>query len=360
MATYFVDMAVGDDVNAGTSAGAGNAWKTIDKAMNTVAAGDKVWVKASANYTETATIDTVGTSGSPIVLEGYTTSTGDGGQAVIDGASTRANGIADSLGGTASILYAFKNFHLKNHTSDAVNLGVRIQRVTFVNCRAENNAGRGFYVNQFACFYRCLADSNTGVSFQLSSNAILACCSIHTASGAHCIDGSTALTLYNVLIYNSGTAGRGVDSSGGNTQSAIFNCTIDGENAMATGIRFADGHLCSVVGNCIIYDCGTGIEQRVNDSGDLNVFFGNLLNSNTTNYLRYSCEKFGEVTGAPAFTDEAADDYTLTPGSPAKAAGFDAAEVLGNTSYVDIGAHQRQEAGGGLLVHPGTSGGARG
>ena len=66
------------------------------------------------------------------------------------------------------------------------------------------------------------------------------------------------------------------------------------------------------------------------------------------------------MTGAPAFTNEATDDYTLASGSPAKAAGFDAAEVLGNTSYVDIGAHQRQEAGGGLLVHPGTSGGARG
>lgn len=71
-------MAVGDDANVGTSEGSGNAWKTIDKAMNTVAAGDKVWVKASANYTELVTIDTVGSIAAPIVFEGYTSTTGDG------------------------------------------------------------------------------------------------------------------------------------------------------------------------------------------------------------------------------------------------------------------------------------------
>jgi hypothetical protein len=37
MTTYYVDTAVGNDGNAGTSEGAGNAWATIDKAMNTVA-----------------------------------------------------------------------------------------------------------------------------------------------------------------------------------------------------------------------------------------------------------------------------------------------------------------------------------
>ncbi len=77
MATYYVDGAVGDDGNLGTSEGAGNAWATLTKAMNTVAAGDKVWVKASATYTETMTMVTVGAQGTPIVFEGYTTATGD-------------------------------------------------------------------------------------------------------------------------------------------------------------------------------------------------------------------------------------------------------------------------------------------
>ena len=80
MATYYVDTAVGDDANAGTSEGAGNAWATIDKAMNTVAAGDKVWVKASGTYDENGNIDTAGSLLSPIEFEGYSSTTGDNGK----------------------------------------------------------------------------------------------------------------------------------------------------------------------------------------------------------------------------------------------------------------------------------------
>ena len=52
--TWYVDGAVGNDSNAGTSPGAGNAWATIGKATSTAAAGDTVNVKASATYTLTA------------------------------------------------------------------------------------------------------------------------------------------------------------------------------------------------------------------------------------------------------------------------------------------------------------------
>jgi len=52
MATYYVDTAVGDDGNLGTSEGAGNAWATIQHAVDNVAADDKVWVKASGTYSE--------------------------------------------------------------------------------------------------------------------------------------------------------------------------------------------------------------------------------------------------------------------------------------------------------------------
>ena len=84
MTTYYVDGAVGNDGNAGTSEGAGNAWATIDHAMNTVAAGDKVFVKATGTYSETPVMDTVGASNNPITFEGYTTTPGDNGKVTVD------------------------------------------------------------------------------------------------------------------------------------------------------------------------------------------------------------------------------------------------------------------------------------
>ena len=82
MATYYVSDATGNDGDTGLTELL--AWATIDHAMNTVVAGDKVWVKADGDYTETATIDTIGTNVSPIVFAGYTSTPRDGGQATIE------------------------------------------------------------------------------------------------------------------------------------------------------------------------------------------------------------------------------------------------------------------------------------
>ena len=108
MTVYYVDGAIGNDGNDGLAEGSSNAWATIDKAMNTVIAGDKVWVKATGNYNELATIDTAGTSSLNIVFEGYTSTTGDNGKVTIDAQSTRASCIADATG--VGTHYVFKNF----------------------------------------------------------------------------------------------------------------------------------------------------------------------------------------------------------------------------------------------------------
>lgn len=69
MATYYVRPASdgGSDVAAGTAIG--TAWATIDKAANTVAAGDTVWIKPAV-YRELVTMDTAGSSGSSITYNG--------------------------------------------------------------------------------------------------------------------------------------------------------------------------------------------------------------------------------------------------------------------------------------------------
>ena len=79
MTTYYVDGAVGNDSNAGTSPGSGNAWATIAKAASTVVAGDTAYIKASATYTITSTItlsNTGSQSAGAIRYEGYTTTPG--------------------------------------------------------------------------------------------------------------------------------------------------------------------------------------------------------------------------------------------------------------------------------------------
>ena len=115
MTTYYVDNVDGDDANAGTSEGSGNAWASIGKAMQTVAAGDHVGIKVTGtDYTvedgstdSIGAIITAGTAASPIIFEAYTTTLGDrptgSGRATLD-ASTNSlvNCIETSL---SSALY---------------------------------------------------------------------------------------------------------------------------------------------------------------------------------------------------------------------------------------------------------------
>jgi hypothetical protein len=111
MATYYVSAATGSDADSGLTEAL--AWLTVDKAMNTVTAGDKVWVKADGNYAELVTIDTAGTATTPIVFEGYTTTPGDGGRATITGSGARANCMVSSLTAGTHVYYIFKNFRLQ-------------------------------------------------------------------------------------------------------------------------------------------------------------------------------------------------------------------------------------------------------
>lgn len=81
MTTYYVRK-TGSDGAAGTAAG--TAWLTVDKAANTVAAGDTVYVGGGV-FRELVTMDTAGSSGSPITFIGDVTGefTGDAGLVII-------------------------------------------------------------------------------------------------------------------------------------------------------------------------------------------------------------------------------------------------------------------------------------
>lgn len=353
MATYYVDGAVGDDGNAGTSEGAGNAWATIDNAMNNVAAGDKVWVKASATYTETATIDTAGGNSSggsgPIEFEGYTSTTGDGGKVTIDAESTRASCIADSITGT--LFYVFRNFICVNGTGSGVDLDGN--QVIFANCESNDNAGSGFLCGNGMIWENCIATGNTNQGMQGGTT----CAMVGCISGANGGDGVriTYGTVSDSVFYSNSGDAISFLGANGFTCVAIGN-TIDGDGKDTNdGISFPSAFWSpNIAINNIIYDCTTGISGR--DQGNRLSSRNNLLNNNTSDYASGYQTFEGEVTSAPSFTDETSQDYSLGGSSPALNAGFDAHDPLGTTQLRDIGAVESSSGGGGGAVVPNKRG----
>ena len=94
MTTYYIDTAVGNDGNAGTSEGSGNAWATIQKGADSGTSGDNFYVKASGTYNEKVDFDTVGATGVVGARRnfiGYTTTPGDNGLVTISGGGSRTS-----------------------------------------------------------------------------------------------------------------------------------------------------------------------------------------------------------------------------------------------------------------------------
>ncbi len=336
------DFAAGDLSNSDIVSATG-PWVTIDKAMNTLGVGDKAWVRSGTSYTETATIDTGGSAGSSSVYEGYTTTLGDEGRCVIDGASTRANGINTAL----SVAYhVFKNIEIKGCTGNGFSVGAA-DFGTFKNCYCHNNGASGFVADDAWNFEGCISESNSSLGFDADNNSLLVGCYSHSNSGKG-IEIAWGCVL-NCVIHNN--AGTGIDLravTNKNTAGVVGNCTLaDSDGASGNGIDISSASTSAwTVFNTIIDDQVTGLRSG-QDIGERSLSFNNLLFSNSTADYANATTHTGEVTSDPLFTDGGNDDYTLGSSSPAKAAGVDAGEIINAVSYIDIGAHQRQEPAGG-------------
>ena len=329
MATYYVDTAVGNNGNAGTSEGAGNAWATIQYANDNISNGDQVYIKASGDYTEGVTL-TAGTVAAWRTFTGYTSTPGDGGKATID-ASGQTNGM--NCPGFASSYIRFENIIVENATGDGFEASAT-SYVAFINCEANSNGGVGFGGGPANAVYaHCAADGNTGDGFIIDVVAAAVFCS-STNNGGDGFVGNSNGGSFAYCISSSN-----VNDGFSNRSLIAVHCTIDGDGKDTDSGIITGGKGSAIVNN-IIYDCTTGITGTAGYGGD--VILSNLLYSNTANYSNVVNEQDNETGKAPGFTDEAGGDYTLAKGSDARNAG---ADVSGASSPgVDIGAHQSADA----------------
>ncbi len=337
---YFVDVAVGNDGNLGTSAGAGNAWQTLGKAATTVAADDTVNVEPSGEYIvqDGATgavlqIRTVGTLSAPIAWVGNGLVTLNAG----------TNGLTNCLSHNSltGVTYnKFKNFRFTGAASDGVDLDGP-DRMSFENCRSDNHGGIGFSGDNNFLFVACEADNNTGPGFDTDTTTMANGCIARTNSGNGFISRAQA-HIGNSLFCDNGDTSIIIFHS-----SLVSNCTIDGGNSQV-GIGVA-GPMCAVV-NSIIYDCTTGINDLSSrEQGQISK--NNLFFSNDTDRTNWPSDA-SDIAADPLFVDADANDYRLSAGSPALAAGIDVGSIDGitSTSFIDVGAQQAEATGSVIVI----------
>lgn len=317
MTTYYVDTAVGNDSNAGTSEGAGNAWATIQKAMNTVADDDVVYVKASGTYTEDITFVTSGGlvgGNRGILFEGYTSTPGDGGQ-VTTAASAAAYNWTSS-GGLGAI-NTIRNFNIGSGSTGSISISAAGQN--WQNCTFTGNVN----ITGNGCGFKCTVTGATGDGISCANYVTAVGCHI-ISPAQHGIDAGSnnALTGINCLIETPTSSGLiGGDGS------VFFGNTIVGNEGTPPGSTYGTytgAEYAAVVANNIIDRFNFGYWS----SDSLYIVNAACVGYNLITDIQTSpsgapyakaCYAFAygdsSETSDPGFTDQANDGFTLTTDS---------------------------------------------
>jgi len=279
MATYYVRKS-GSDAAAGTSAGA--AWLTIDKAANTVAAGDTVYIGAGV-YRELVTMDTSGTSGNLIKYIADVTGayTGDGGIAIISAYDTNTGSPARSY----CLIFNDKQFiewqdvvfygGSANNILDA-NTGTNLayEGVTFNGCVFISNRIGSDTV--YFDFNTGATPATTGLTFD---GCFFWCVRFRIVFDNHAsaaqnfktvIKNSTFLGYYDSVINIAFWIQRNTDNSFKSGGFSLHNCTIMGANTGVVGSSLDSTTYPVDIKNCLIARCpANGIERSGGTSGSI-------------------------------------------------------------------------------------------
>lgn len=354
------------DRTAGTGTGAtlniGGALASLGMAGGVgLVTGNIIYVKAGTYTISSASTNISGGCFSStlaiLIIEGYQSSRGDlGTQPLLQASGISTFTIVSSTGADGIVM---------NLDVDGASLtsarGI-VARMVY-KCIGRNCTNSAFVHTTATVYVGCLATGCSTAAAFLQGLAID--CVAHTNTITGFSSGSDAGKAFiRCLSYNnSGASSDGFAvSTGGHT---VTNCVA--YNNGRDGIRVADDPV--HVENCIAEGNGAyGI--NVSNRNSI-VLRNNATYNNTSGGINVGTGKsvlnIGPVAGSGSFfTNAAGADFTLNntagAGADARASGYPGALPTGGTGYLDIGALQHQDpaSSGGLVRHPGMSGGLNG
>ena len=356
----------------------GGAWLGPNAAENfpfgfitnalTDSAGDipRVNLKNNTTYSITANISL--NKAGPVVFQGYTTTAGDGGKAIIDGGTSGASYILLTV---AQSLLEVRDMIFQNNgatgSSDGVNFSAfpdsTVERVIVNNVRGTGiNDGNGS--NRFIeCEAYACNTSNTSLfgAIRINVNGFALNCIAHDNPGS-IVDGFYVGggSIVDCISDTNGRHGFQIRTF----ETNLHQCTS--YNNASAGIAVTTTNLLYWIQNCTLSNNGTyGVDNQ--KSGAVARVINCGFWSNTSGQTNGTIDATGTITYAAApMTDPANGDFSLKAGSGGNAAGRGAFTQTASqysktsTSFPDVGAVQGtsiQSGGtnpvGGVFIAPG-------
>ena len=330
--TITIDRSAGANATGG-SGNVGGAKASVDVNVwgMQLVPGNKVYLK-NGTYTITSTWNSAtGSDALPIEWEGYNIARGDLPTGATRPFITNPSGFQFAMGwynNISSIIF-----------STVDNTGYQIGYVTvakdckFISTSAVSTAG-ACWVGQQCRFIRCEVTAPLCRGLTSFNDVYLQGCYIHD-----CVIGirlaSNPTVIEDTVFKNCQT---GIYTNSSNFK--IINNTFYGaQTPTGIGIDFG-GNGAHLVANNIFYGLTTAVTSSVNQKS---VFMmNNNFFNNTTNRVNVDVG-VGDIALNPAFVDAPNGNFAVGPNMKAMGAPSVFNAALSTTSYVDIGAAQRQE-----------------
>ena len=363
--------------------------------------GNTVYVGDDANYALGATTETIGADGDSsgwIKVIGYhiggSRTDADIAEASMPVFTTATNSVANfTLTGATCLM--FRNIKV-THTAATrgrgwVNATTASSHVKWVNCVCDGNLDGWYFTgaSTTSCAFKtyvgcqaknCAASGNAGfVDIESSGNVNISryinCIAHSNGNDGFQIIGSTASTAAGFVLINCIASGNGRDGlrvagTSVTTQGVhISNMTFYGNTTTGLNIQNSSGVIPLTLMNCIFYNTNTGISCATASINGHFFQFKNAFGGNSTADRNVNTPAgYGDIalSGDP-FTNAGSRDFSLdntaSEGAACRGVGYPAkVGIYDDTTatYLDVGAAQVQaSAAGGLLTHPGMSGGMR-
>lgn len=373
MATYYV-MTTGNDTTGDGSVG--NPWATPGKAAGAFAAGDTVFIKAGTYTFTTST---------PNIAGGIVNLTGNGSDSLLDswiGYDTNATVLntdanrplfqVASSGLTSASVYTYnpastvgnlliRNIRLDGQLKTGIKgwdirgnaAGSMLQNLTAENCT--NNGISPAAGNNFVIGCQITGCSTAAAFYPGSRTYVYACTANANTISAFNSSASGGVVYDRCIAYgNTGGSTDGFNIAGGTVQMTAMNCISYGNGR--DGFRNDSGNARGLwFTNCAAVANGSyGFNRSGNSPMILHLCAGGIPNtSGNENGITHS---FGFITlTVDPFTNAAGGDFSLNNtaggGAALRAIGYPGIFPGGTTTgYLDIGAAQHQDSGGGGLA----------
>lgn len=274
---YYVDAVDGSDSNLGTSPGSGNAWATLQHALDTItpdADGDQINIKGTQSHSpglpdpQAWELSDYGTptQHAPLIIRGYTSTANDGGIATIsEGTHTRTFG-----GSTVNWMHFVDVFFdgvsgLNNHFYESIGIGCSFHRCRFQGTGTTTLIELDAETSIF--FQDCLFEEYTyAIRAMDHSDLHLSSCVFRRNNG-------------------SGTFGNGyatITASGSKSRLHVHRCIFDSNTTggnLGNNPEIDTGGRSVTVRNCSFYNPDDNVKWivKTTEEGTRLVFLNNLV-----------------------------------------------------------------------------------